>query len=494
MAARTPPHRSVAPLPPAGRGWGWGSAASSRCDFHPAPSPSPSRGGGLGRRSGLAAFYISALLAFGALAIVGLWPGAEGVRAQPPAVSLEALKAKYARPTFVPNPAGNPPTAAEIALGKRLFEDRELSSTGTIACISCHDPKLAFTDGESTGKGVTGRPLVRHTPTLWNVAWSPLLFWDGRAPSLEAQVRFPVEHPDEMGSTLDNAVDRFSRHDSYERAFAQAFPQDPQITPANIARALAAYERTLVSPPTRFDKWVAGEDAALSASELNGLRIFAGKGQCINCHTGFAFTDHNFYDIGLPSEDKGRGAEIDLRAADYAFKVPTLRELAWTAPYMHDGSLGTLDDVVRVYEMGGIDRPTRAKDLPRTIRLSDAERDDLVAFLQSLSSDSPPQPSAEAWVNAPRPPPMMPPVDATRVSQANKLFSPQRIRLKAGQPLTILNDDTRTHNVRIYDPRLDFNSGAQEPNEAITIRFPAPGTYEAFCAIHPSMRLTVDVQ
>ena len=219
-------------------------------------------------------------------------------------------------------------------------------------------------DGESTGKGVTGRPLARHTPTLWNVAWSPLLFWDGRASSLEDQIRFPIEHPDEMGSTLENAVDRFSRHDSYVRAFAEAFPHDPRITPANIAKALAAYERTLVSPPTRFDTWVAGDAAALSASELNGFSIFAGKGQCINCHTGFAFTDHNFYDIGLPSEDKGRGAEIGLPAADYAFKMPTLRELAWTAPYMHDGSIGTLDDVVRIYEMGGIERPTRAKDLP----------------------------------------------------------------------------------------------------------------------------------
>ena len=272
------------------------------------------------------------------------------------------------------------------------------------------------------------------------------------------------------------------------------FPQDPRITPANIAKALAAYERTLVSPPTRFDQWVAGDAGALSPSEINGLRIFAGKGQCINCHTGFAFTDHNFYDIGLPSEDKGRGAEIDLRAADYAFKVPTLRELAWTAPYMHDGSVGTLDDVVRIYEMGGIERPTRAKDLPPTIRLSDAERADLIAFLETLSSETPPQPSREPWVNAAEPARATLPADTTVVSQANKLFSPHYIRVKAGQPLTVLNDDTRTHNVRIYDPRFDYNSGAQEPHETVTIRFPARGTFEAFCGIHPSMRLTVVVE
>ena len=446
-------------------------------------------------RVAASAFALAAAVGFAALAALALWPAERDARAQQPADPIAALKARFARPGFVPNPSGNPPTPAKVALGKRIFADPELSATGTIACVSCHEPKLAFTDGESTGKGVTGRPLARHTPTLWNVAWSPLLFWDGRASSLEAQIRFPVEHPDEMGSTLENAVDRFSRHDSYVRAFAEAFPRDPQITPANIARALAAYERTLVSPPTRFDTWVAGDAAALSASELNGLRIFAGKGQCINCHTGFAFTDHNFYDIGLPSDDKGRGAEIGLPAADYAFKVPTLRELAWTAPYMHDGSIGTLDDVVRIYEMGGIERPTRANDLPRIINLSDTERADLIAFLETLSSESPPQPSREPWVNAAEPakrPPL--PADTAVVSQANKLFSPHSVRVRAGQPLTVLNDDTRTHNVRIYDPRFEYNSGAQEPHETVTIRFPGAGTFEAFCAIHPSMRLTVVVE
>ena len=264
------------------------------------------------------------VLGFAALLGLTWWSGPPTASAQQTTDPLAALKAKFARPTFVPNPAGNPPTAAKVALGKRLFEDPELSATGTIACRSCHDPKLAFTDGESTGKGVTGKPLVRHTPSLWNVAWSPLLFWDGRASSLEDQVRFPVEHPDEMGSSLENGVARLSRHDSYVQAFAQAFPQDRQISPGNIAKALAAYERTLVSPPTRFDRWVAGDAAALTPSEVNGFAIFTGKGRCINCHTGFAFTDHGFYDIGLPSEDQGRGPIVGLPVATHAFKVPTL--------------------------------------------------------------------------------------------------------------------------------------------------------------------------
>jgi cytochrome c peroxidase len=428
------------------------------------------------------------------MAVVALWPATEAARAQS-ADPLAASKASFARPTFVPNPAGNAATPAKIALGKRIFEDPELSATGAIACATCHDPKLAFTDGEPKGKGVTGRRLARHTPSLWNVAWSPLLFWDGRAPSLEAQIRFPVEHPDEMGSSLENAVDRFSRHDSYVRAFAEVFPRaEPRISPRTIAQALAAYERTLVSPPTRFDRWVAGDAGALTPSETAGFAIFTGKGRCSNCHAGFAFTDHGFYDIGLPGTDKGRGAEIGLAAADHAFKVPTLRELAWTAPYMHDGSLATLEDVVRHYESGGVARPTRSRDLPKNLTLTEQERAYLVAFLETLSSETAPQPSREAWVHAPEPVSQAVPADTTVVSQANKLFAPHYVRVRAGQPLTVLNDDTRTHNVRIYDPRFDYNSGAQEPHETVTIRFPARGTFEAFCGIHPSMRLTVVVE
>jgi cytochrome c peroxidase len=490
----------TSPSPRFSRGEGWGEGQPLAPAFvaapHPDPLPTEEWGeGGADWRVTVGAFALSAAVGFAALAALALWPAERGAQAQQVADPLVALKARFARPDFVPNPRGNPPTAAKITLGKRIFEDAELSATGTIACASCHDPKLAFTDGEPKGKGVTNRRLVRHTPSLWNVAWSPLLFWDGRASSLESQIRFPIEHPDEMGSSLENAVDRFSRHESYVRAFAAVFPrEDPQISPRTIAQALAAYERALVSPPTRFDRWVAGDGDALSPSELGGFAIFTGKGRCSNCHTGFAFTDHNFYDIGLPGTDEGRGPIIGLAAAGHAFKTPTLRELAWTAPYMHDGALATLEDVVRHYESGGVARPTRSGDLPQGLALTEQERADLVAFLETLSSETPPQPSREPWVNAPEPARRAPPADTTVVSQANKLFSPHYIRVRAGQPLTVLNDDTRTHNVRIYDPRFDYNSGAQEPHETVTIRFPARGTFEAFCGIHPSMRLTVVVE
>jgi cytochrome c peroxidase len=172
-----------------------------------------------------------------------------------------------------------------------------------------------------------------------------------------------------------------------------------------------------------------------------------------------------------------------------------LRELAWTAPYMHDGSLATLEDVVRHYEQGGVDRPTRSRDLPQGLRLSEAERADLIAFLATLSSDQPPQPSQEGWVGIPAPAAVLPPAANTRrISQAGKKFAPAHVRLRTGETLTVLNDDTRTHNVRIFDPRFDFNSGAQEPRQAISIRFPAAGTFEAFCGIHPSMRLSIEVE
>src|SRR5262245_12464930 len=328
----------------------------------------------------LAALAAGAAVGFAAIAALALFPPRDASLARQPGDPLAALKAKFARPTHVPHPPGDAPTPARIALGKRLFADKALSADGTVACASCHDPRLSFADGEPKGKGITGRRLERHTPSLWNAAFSPLLFWDGRAPSLEEQARFPVEHPDEMGSTLDDAARRFAGDAGYALAFAAAFGDDPGVSARNIARALAVYERTLVSPPTRFDAWIAGKADALTEAEVNGFRVFAGNGRCIACHSGFAFTDYNFYDVGLPGTDKGRGKEINLAAADYAFKTPTLRELAWTAPYMHDGSLATLEDVVRHYEKAGVTRPTRSKDLPVRLRLTDRERADLIAF------------------------------------------------------------------------------------------------------------------
>ena len=312
--------------------------------------------------------------------------------------------------------------------------------------------------------------------------------------ALRSRCAFPSSTPTRWAPRSTTRPGVSPATQSYARAFAAAFPPSPKISARNIARALAAYERTLVSPPTRFDAWIAGKADALTASEVNGFRLFAGKGRCIACHSGFAFTDHNFYDIGLPGADKGRGKEINLAAADYAFKTPTLRELAWTAPYMHDGSLATLEDVVRHYEKGGVVRPTRSKDLPVNLRLTDAERADLIAFLESSPARRRRSLRARRGSAPASPPSPAPPSGHHGGEPGQQGVRPGARAHQGGTTLTVLNDDTRTHNVRIFHPKLDFNSGAQEPKESVTIAFPVAGTYEAFCGIHPSMRLTVEVE
>ena len=448
-------------------------------------------------RAGIAILMAGIAIGYGLVGLAALLAFVgPGVAQDSETARIAALKAAFARPTYVPHPANNPPTPEKIALGRRIFQDPVLSANGKVSCATCHDARLSFTDGEALGKGVSGKALVRHSPTLWNAAFAPLLFWDGRASSLEDQAKFPVSHPDEMGASLEAGAKLLAKDAQYREAFAKAFPTEGgSITAELMARALAAYERTLVSPPTRFDRWAGGDNDALDASEQRGFAIFTGKGRCAVCHSGFAFTDHSFYDIGLPSDDLGRGKILDLPTTQHAFKTPTLRELAWTAPYMHDGSLATLEDVVRFYEAGGVQRPSRAGDLPKSLELSDVERQDLIAFLETLSSEAPPEPSQETWVLSSAGQPEQPPLASVNVvHQAGKQFSPSRVAIKAGDVLTVLNDDTRTHNVRIFHPRFDYNSGAQEPRQTLSVRLPEAGTYEAFCGIHPTMRLTIEVR
>lgn len=436
-----------------------------------------------------AATMTAVLIGFGLVLL-----GAGGSAGSQP-VDEAPLRAAFARPDGVPHPAENRPSPAKVALGERLFSDVRLSANGRISCSTCHDPKLGLAEGVPLSTaGVTGRALRRHTPSLWNVAWSPLLMWDGRAAGLEAQAALPMSDADEMASSPELAVARLNEEADMRAAFAQAFPEAPAVSPSNLLKALAAYQRTLVSPPTRFDSWVAGDDSALSTEERLGLSLFAGKARCIACHVGFSFTDHAFHDIGLPTTDLGRGPVAGLRAADHAFRTPTLRELAWTAPYMHDGSLATLEDVVRHYEGGGIARPSRSRELPKAFVLTDEERAALVAFLETLSSDAPPRPSQEAWArrDAPREA-VAASVGVTTISQRNRTFTPTAIKLRRGEAVTVLNDDTRTHNVRIASPQMDFNSGVQEPGESIAMRFDRAGTFEAHCGIHPTMRLTIVV-
>jgi cytochrome c peroxidase len=317
------------------------------------------------------------------------------------------------------------------------------------------------------------------------------VFWDGRARTLEQQVFGPIESPDEMAQPRASLLARLAADPNYRQAFAKAFPEDPRISDDNLAKAIATHERTLVSPPTRFDRWIEGDDQALTPQEVDGFRLFTGKAGCANCHSGFAFTDGNFYDIGLPDADRGRGAVLHLSAADHAFKTPGLRELARSAPYMHDGSLATLDAVLQHYERGIVERSTVAPDLVRELKLSDDERSALLAFLSTLSSDSEPQPPMTIAAQTVRPTEVA--AHVTTISQHEKQFSPTHVTVKRGSHLWILNNDSRTHNVRVFDPKLTFDSGAQEPGETVEIAFPATGSFLVFCGIHPEMELAVDV-
>ena len=404
--------------------------------------------------------------------------------------ALAALRVLYRRPDGVPFPEANPPMPAKLALGKRLFADPALSVNGTVSCTSCHDPALGFADGVPIGRGVAKKPLVRHTPHLWNLAWGAAYFWDGRARTLEEQVRGPIENPLEMGESLPHLAGKLGRDRSYRKAFAEAFPEHPQIGPDQIAAALATHVRSLVSPKTRFDAWAEGDEAALTTEEKAGFALFNGKAGCSNCHSGWAFTDRAFHDIGLPGSDLGRGKVIGLPAADHAFQTPSLRELAWTAPYMHDGSLATLDAVLDHYDHGVIRRPSLSPDLKRVI-LTEPERAALLAFLSSLSSENSPVPATLVAVGPAAAPAAR---EGTVISQKDKLFQPSAVRVHAGQSLTIVNDDVRTHNVRLDTGPQKFNSGAQEPGQSVTLPFARPGRYQLYCGIHPAMRLDVSVE
>ncbi len=292
----------------------------------------------------------------------------------------------FARPVQSPNSANDPSHDAKVALGAQLFTDKRLSGDDTRACVSCHQPERGFTDGLAKAQARDGSALKRNTPSLFNLAWAPHFFTDGRAATLEDQARVPITAPDEMAAYFSAITTRLAADAETAGMFAKAFPAQPEVSEANVLAALAAYERTLISPETRFDQWVKGDDAALSSLERDGFSLFVGKGGCVGCHGGWRFTDDGFRDIGLPGDDPGRSAIVGSSPDLRQFKTPGLRELTHTAPYMHDGSLATLRDVVDHYAGGFVKRPSLDSNLVRDLRLSDAEKDALIAFLKMLSS------------------------------------------------------------------------------------------------------------
>jgi cytochrome c peroxidase len=301
----------------------------------------------------------------------------------------------------VPIPPGAPETAETIELGRKLFYERKLSMDNTLACASCHNPLLGFTDGQKHSTGVGGKVGIRNAPTLINAAYVPAQFWDGRAHSLEEQAGGPMANPDEMNQAHEVTVSKLAADPAYRAQFAKAFGAGP-VTIGKVTTALAGFERTLISGNSPFDQYeFGGNKSALSPAAVRGLAIFRDpkRGNCAACHTigtTYAlFTDGKFHNIGVGVNDEGeltdlgRYGETKLEADKAAFKTPTLRNVAKTAPYMHDGSLKTLKDVVDFYAGGGNSNPYLDKEI-KTIQLSGRDRADLVEFLKSLTGEMPP--------------------------------------------------------------------------------------------------------
>ena len=299
---------------------------------------------------------------------------------------LAALKEKYRRPaTPPPTPASNPLTPASVELGRHLFVDANLSMNRTKSCQSCHLPNAAWADHHAKPVADNGVPMSRRSQTLLDVAWQEVLLWDGRTDSLEKLVPGPLSSPLIMGLPMEQAVQRVSDNPEYKQMFAKAYPGDG-IKPDTLSAALSSYMRTIQSPRTRFDHWVDGDDKALTANETRGFVLFNGKANCATCHSGWRFTDEGFRDIGLrDTADPGRGKLLaGIESMTYAFKTPTLRGSSERAPYMHDGSLPTLESVVDHYDQGGIKRPSLSTDM-YPLHLSQDEKQDLIAFLKTLS-------------------------------------------------------------------------------------------------------------
>jgi len=309
----------------------------------------------------------------------------------------------------VPVAFDNMPTLDSIALGRKLYYDPILSVDNTIACASCHSPDFGFSDGKPVSEGVDGQKGGRNAPTVFNAAYYTTQFWDGRSPNLEDQAHGPVQNPIEMAHTLEGQQQtletiekRLATHVEYQAAFEKAFGPGP-ITYAKVAKAIASFERTIISGNSPFDRYFYGGDkTALSKEAERGLDIFRDpdKGNCAACHTIGLFTNSSFHNIGVGVNEEGELIDLGRFVVTQqdrdrgAFKTPSLRNIALTAPYMHDGSLKTLQEVVDFYVGGGNSNPHLDPQLKELTPISKTgrrnwSRADLVAFLEALTGEMP---------------------------------------------------------------------------------------------------------
>ena len=312
--------------------------------------------------------------------------GAGAARSKNIKLDRAAWKVKYHRPAEIPFPKDDPYADAKSVLGRMLFWDPLLSGSRTRSCVSCHNPALSWGDGLPRAVSADGEQLPLRSPTLLNVAWITQLGWTGHFSSLEAVTFGPITGKN-MNLPKKELIKRLSSIHGYEAAFQNAFGEG-KITPRKIELALATFQRSIVSTRAPFDSWIDGKENAISEPAKRGFDLFNGKARCASCHSGWSFTDGSFHDVGsAKGDDLGRGklfpTSVKLR---YAFKTPTLRDVARRGPYMHDGSVPTLDAVIDLYDNGGIVRPSRAENI-QPLHLSKGEKADLIAFLTTLTGE-----------------------------------------------------------------------------------------------------------
>jgi len=305
---------------------------------------------------------------------------------QRPNLSVDQLKGLYRRPDAIPFPKSNPYTAEKATLGKKLFFDTRLSAANLLSCGSCHNPAYGWSDGQPKGVGHGMKSLGRRSPTIINAAYGQVFMWDGRAGSLEEQALAPIRTDVEMNLPLDQMIERLKNIPEYVQLFQRVFPSEG-ITATTVAKAIATFERMLVSGRSPFDTWIDGGQDAISAAAQRGFVIFNTKARCAQCHEGWNFSDDSFHDIGLADADIGRGKFFpSVLKMQQAFKTPGLREIARRGPYMHDGSVATLEAVIEHYDTGGVDRPSRSNVI-KPLALTEQDKSDLVSFLRTLSSE-----------------------------------------------------------------------------------------------------------
>jgi cytochrome c peroxidase len=287
-------------------------------------------------------------------------------------------------------PKDNPYSPAKAELGWLIYFDKRVSADHSISCASCHAPQFAFTDGQRFSTGIKNQLGGRNAPTVINRAYSLDQFWDGRAKTLEEQAKGPIANPLEMGGTHEACVDCIAGMPGYRKRFKDAFGTD-EVTIDRIAKAVATFERTVLSGNSAYDRFKAGDEKALTDGQKRGMDVFfSNNARCDSCHEGFNFTNGKYANVGIGMDkelpDLGRYKVTQQEADKGAFKTPTLREVARTAPYMHDGSLKTLEEVVEHYNKGGIKNPWLHQDV-RPLNLTDQNKKDLVEFLKALNGE-----------------------------------------------------------------------------------------------------------